>query len=289
MPDEISGSRQVTFHQLLAGARKKWLIDALREAVAGVNPVILKSQLAEYVPKDVQTILGSAGVRDEEIFPTPVLLETQPTLVGYYRLVLGMSQKTFYRKGTGMAPFKSMEVSGVLRDRQKSLLPDFCEKMTQALAEFIRQLSPSVTPRDVNELPLLTLGGQFQGAANVIIGQQAVVDVFLAVKEIVKGYVTERSDKTIVVMNAADRKVVVALAQDPDVRIQEDFGGQFRNKVAIEVKGGTDFSNVHNRAGEAEKSQQKAKADGFRDFWTIIMMQGVDQNKLREESPTTNS
>lgn len=157
------------------------------------------------------------------------------------------------------------------------------------LAEFIRQLSPAVTPRDVNELPLLTLGGQFQGAGNVIIGQQAVMDVFLAIGEIVKDYVTDRSDGRVVVTNASDRRVVVALSQDPDVRIQEKVGESLSNKVAIEIKGGTDFSNVHNRVGEAGKSQQKAKSDGFRDFWTIIMLKGVGVEKLRRESPTTNS
>jgi hypothetical protein len=62
-----------------------------------------------------------------------------------------------------------------------------------------------------------------------------------------------------------------------------------RNKMAIEIKGGTDNSNAHNRAGEAEKSHQKAKKLDFRDFWTVIAMKGLDAEKLRQESPTTNS
>lgn len=57
----------------------------------------------------------------------------------------------------------------------------------------------------------------------------------------------------------------------------------------MEIKGGTDRSNAHNRAGEAEKSHQKAKAEGFRDFWTIIAKKGLDTEKLKRESPTTNS
>ena len=289
MSDALTGSRQVTFHQLLVGARKKWLIDALREAVGRVDPLALKAELGNYVPEDVQRILATAGIRDEEVFPTPVVLEAQPTLVGYYRLVLGMSQKTFYRRETNMAPFKSMETSGVLRPRQRPLLPEFCARIAEPLAEVIRQLSPSVTPRDVSELPLLTLGGQFQGAGNVIIGQQAAVDIFLAIADIVQGYTMRRTEKLVEIRNASARTVVVTVAQDPDVRIQEEFGGALRNKVAIEIKGGTDISNVHNRAGEAEKSQQKARTDGFRDFWTIIMMKGVDPQKLQLESPTTTS
>jgi hypothetical protein len=35
-----------------------------------------------------------------------------------------------------------------------------CRAMSEALAELMRQMSPAITPRDVAELPLLTLGGQ---------------------------------------------------------------------------------------------------------------------------------
>jgi hypothetical protein len=81
---------------------------------------------------------------------------------------------------------------------------------------------------------------------------------------------------------------LVKLSHDPDVRIQEEVGDRVHNKVAIEVKGGTDVSNAHNRAGEAEKSHQKARKSGFPEFWTIISKQGVDIAKLQNESPTTN-
>lgn len=56
--------------------------------------------------------------------------------------------------------------------------------------------------------------------------------------------------------------------------------------MAIEIKGGTDRSNAHNRAGEAEKSHQKVRKNA-RDFWTIIAMKGVDMKQLATESPTT--
>ena len=47
------------------------------------------------------------------------------------------------------------------------------------------------------------------------------------------------------------------------------------------------LTRVHNRAGEAEKSHQKAKNQGFRDFWTVIVKKGLDMSKLKSESPTT--
>src|SRR5262245_27774261 len=93
-------SRQVAFHQLLVSARKAWLIDALSEVLSQIDPMELKSQLLTYVPTDAQQILAGAGIRDEHVFPTPIILETAPTLVGYYRLLLGVPQKTFYGPGT---------------------------------------------------------------------------------------------------------------------------------------------------------------------------------------------
>jgi hypothetical protein len=188
-----------------------------------------------------------------------------------------------------MGQFKGMETRGVLNDRQKERLPAFCQAMSEGLAELVRQMSPTITSRDVAELPLLTIGAQFQGSNNNTIGQQATVDVFLSIAEIVKNAIVKREDRRLTLRNASNRKVVLALASDPDVRIQEEFGSTLRKKVAIEIKGGTDKSNAHNRAGEAEKSHQKAKREGFRDFWTIIAKKGLDLSKLRGESPTTNS
>jgi hypothetical protein len=79
------------------------------------------------------------------------------------------------------------------------------------------------------------------------------------------------------------------LSSDPEIRVQEDFEGKLRNILAIEIKGGSDISNAHNRAGEAEKSHRKAKKQDFRDYWTIISLAGLDASMLGQESPTTNS
>jgi hypothetical protein len=282
-------SRQIAFHQLLVSARKTWLIDALAETLGQIEPAQLKKELLAFVATDAQRILAKAGIRDEHVFPLPSILEASPTLVGYYRLLLGLPQKTFYGGSTGMGVFKSMEMRGTLSPRQRNALPDFCRAMCPALADLVRQLSPTVTARDVQELPLLTLGSFFQGANNVLIGKQATGDVFLSLKQIVENDLIEHDAQKLIVKNAAGRHVILTLGIDPDIRIEEDFSGTLRKKVAIEIKGGTDRSNAHNRAGEAEKSHQKAKNAGFQDFWTIIAKKGLDMSKLRAESPTTNS
>jgi hypothetical protein len=182
-----------------------------------------------------------------------------------------------------------MEVKGTLTARQSANLDRLCEEMTAALSELVRGVAPAITLRDVQELPLLTLGSFLQGANNVLIGQQATLAVFVAIHEIVARFVSESDSNTIVLKNGAGRTVRIHLASDPDVSIKEEFSGTFRNKVAIEIKGGTDKSNAHNRAGEAEKSHQKARNQDFRDYWTVISMSGLDRSKLQSESPTTMS
>jgi hypothetical protein len=270
-------------------ARKSVLIGYLRDTLKRVDPHQLKMQLMEYVPADAQQILACSGIRDENVFPTPSVLEVEPSLVGYYRLLLGSPQKTFYSSETGLGVFKSMEISGSLSHRQREALPDFCGAMSGVLADLVRQLSPSITSADVHELPLITLGAQFQGANNNTIGRQSTTGVFNAIAELMREHIEKRTETRITIKNAARRNVTIALCSDPDVSIREEFGAEQRLKVAIEIKGGTDRSNAHNRAGEAEKSHQKAKGEGYRDYWTIIAKKGIDMNVLAQESPTTNS
>lgn len=64
--------------------------------------------------------------------------------------------------------------------------------------------------------------------------------------------------------------------------------GSLRNIIAIEVKAGVDFSNIHNRIGEAEKSHQKAKADGYVERWTVVNVDRMDMTMARRESPSTD-
>ncbi|HKZ13589.1 MAG TPA: XcyI family restriction endonuclease [Solirubrobacterales bacterium] len=269
-------------------ARKTVLIEALREAVGEVAPAAIKEEISSIVPEAAQQLLAQAGIRDEDVFPVPSILRKRPTLIGYYRLLLGSSQKQFYSSGSGLGIFKSMETQGNLSGRADQQLEDFCKAMTLALADLIDQISPRVTQRDVEQLPLLTLGSQFQGSNNNRIGKAATEEVFLAIHEIVAEHISKESSGTIVVKNAAGRDVRIRLAADPDVRFEEEFGAELRPGLAIEIKGGTDRSNAHNRAGEAEKSHQKAKALGYPECWTVIATKGLDVDVLKSDSPTTN-
>src|SRR6266481_8873774 len=225
-------------------------MDALSEALGTLDQDTVKTQIAKYVSADVQKLLAAAGLRDEYVFPLPAVIEAKPTLVGYYRLLLGAPQKSFYKGSTGMGRFKSMEEAGTVSAKTRLLVPNFCKAMANPLAELVRQI-PKITERDLHELPLLTFGSQLQGSNNTQIGKTAMKDVFLAIKEIVAKYISEATEKKLTLKNSAGRIVFIDLAHDPDVSVQEQVSDRTHLRVAIEVKGGTDVSNAHNRAGEA--------------------------------------
>lgn len=90
-----------------------------------------------------------------------------------------------------------------------------------------------------------------------------------------------------VIENSSGRMVLVEFFSDPDVRITEKLPSAVRPIVSIELKGGTDFSNIHNRLGEAEKSHQKARNRGFFEFWTVVRVD-IDETAAKQESPTTS-
>lgn len=141
----------------------------------------------------------------------------------------------------------------------------------------------------LDDLTLLTLGPQLRGGANVRKGTAGIQIVFNTIKEVVQEGISKEEINKIEISNAAGRSVVVKLAADPDIVIQEEMEPDvYRNITAIEVKSGTDFSNIHNRIGEAEKSHQKARQAGFVECWTIVNVDLSDWEKARQESPSTN-
>lgn len=283
-------SRQLYVHQMLVVARESILHGPLLEALGHVDPDTLSAEIKRYGPKAARQILQGAGVRDELVFATPVVLQQRPSTLGYYRLLLGVSQKAFYDSGTGIAPFRVMEFDNILPAKLVPRLGGFCEALNISLAEMVTGIDGGLTSQDIDQLPLIALGAQADGSWRNRIGQRATKEVFEALRDIIKqkgvGY-AEEGDGSLTLVNSSGRTVSIALAADPDVVITEEgTQGRAHIKVAIEIKGGADRSNAHNRAGEAEKSHQKVRSNAF-DFWTIISLSGMDMNILRRESPST--
>lgn len=281
--------QQIYFSEALADMRQACLQDALSETVKKLSIKDLDSELAVFAPETSLSILAGYGLRGEWMFPAPLVLTANPRLLGYYRLLYGYSQKEFYTTKTGASQFKSMEDNGKLTEKNSAELPELCRAFGVAGAFFLDGIGAGpVSKALLDDLTLLTLGPQLRGGANVRKGMAEIVRVFKAIHKIVESAVTDVTNNQIEIKNAANRRVLIAFASDPDIVIIEEMEGGFRHIIAIEVKGGSDFSNIHNRIGEAEKSHQKAQADGYVECWTIVNVDRIDLKKAKQESPSTN-
>lgn len=281
---------QIDFSGVLAELRGEYLQDALAATVKKMDITEVDRALAQYVPKASLTTLASHGLRGELMFAVPVVLKENPRLLGYYRLLYGYSQKEFYTTETGVSRFQSMEKKGALSDTNEKDLAQLCNALAVAGALLLDGIGPKrISQALLDDLTLLTLGPQLRGGANVKKGAAGIVKVFDAIHEIVKPAIKGASPSQIEVENAAGRRVLIEFAPDPDIIIREEMSpDNFRELIAVEVKGGSDFSNIHNRIGEAEKSHQKAKALGYVECWTVVNVDRIDMVMAKRESPTTN-
>ena len=281
---------QIDFAALLADMRRIYLNDALQATIGEMAIPDIDRELAVYVPAHSLSALAKHGLRGETIFPVPVVLTANPRLLGYYRLLYGYSQKEFYSTATGLGRFRSMEERGSLSKSASPDLVGLCQDMCEAGAHLLAGIGAHNVGLDLlNDLTLLTLGPQLRGGANVRKGTAGIRTVFNAIEEIVRASVTTLGSTRIELRNAAGRQVLIEFAADPDIIIREEMRpGTYRNFVAIEVKAGSDFSNIHNRIGEAEKSHRKAKTTGFVECWTVVNVDNIDMIMAQKESPTTD-
>lgn len=281
---------QIDFSFALGQVRSLYLQDALSSTIDALDLSTLDKELSAYVPQNSLKALAKHGLRGELVYAVPCVLETNPYLLGYYRLLLGFSQKEFYTKEFGVSCFKSMESKGILTEKNKSTLTNLCEGLVGSAVALVNGIGIDRLSRELlDDLTLLTVGPQLRGGANVKKGVAGIVDVFQSIHDIVAHTATESSASKIEIENAAGRKVLIQFAPDPDIVIREGMSKErFRNIIAIEVKGGRDFSNIHNRVGEAEKSHQKAKVAGYVECWTVVNVDRIDMEMARRESPTTN-
>ncbi len=281
---------QIDFATALAEIRNQLLQDALREAVRRLSVPEIDRQLAEHVPAHSLTALASHGLRGEMMFPVPIIFSENPRLLGYYRLLYGYSQKEFYTSATGLGRFKGMEERGVIRNTLAADLPSLCNALCRAGALLLAGIGTAkISAALLDDLTLLTLGPQLRGGANVRKGTAGIKTVFNAIEEIVRASAVKVETSRMEIKNAAGRTVLIEFAPDPDIIIREEMrSGHFRQLIAIEVKAGSDFSNIHNRIGEAEKSHQKAKSSGYVECWTVVNVDNIDVAMARRESPSTN-
>ncbi len=285
MTGELNVTLQIAFAERLREIEALHLQAALAVAVGEAGVSAIDNELGQVVDAAALTVVAQAGLRGEVFFAVPVLLQSAPGLLGYYRLLLGISQKEFFRGE--FAHFKSLERLGRVSPAQNSRLRWLCTELNHAAATLVANL-PALDFQVVRDLQLLTLGPMLRGSRLNEIGKAAATLVLIRIKAAIHSDAIVSDTATeLRLLNSSGRVVSVQFSSDPDIAVIESTGSGSLNKLAIEIKGGTDVSNVHNRLGEAEKSHQKAKGKGFSACWTIINA-SVDDTTARRESPSTS-
>jgi hypothetical protein len=290
MPNEVSypilsPNLQVGFYHILNSIKELYFHEALSRTVRKIRVSDIDRELQLYVSNEALSKLASFSLRGEAVFPLPIILRENPFLLGYYRLLLGVSQKEFYSKGP-FGAFKMMEEKGVITKLSSNKIESLCRSLIATSESFVSQID-LLNITTLSELQILTVGPQLRGSKNNEYGHTATRKTFDIIKELVKDYISSTSINYIDIINDSDRKVSIAFSSDPDIEISEKMPSGRRGLISIEIKGGRDISNIHNRIGEAEKSHQKAKKRGYFEFMTIISVD-VDYAILKSESPTTN-
>lgn len=283
---------QIAFSERLSKARTEFLQEAVLNAVSRCDVSVLDDQVHDLVPANALQVMAARGLLAELAFAIPAIIRTNPRLLGYYRLLLGFSQKAFYHQSTGLSPFRRAEDSGVLTTEADSNLRELCVALNRSCAFLVLGIADTLSKMHLDDFTLLTFGPQLRGSRNVSLGAAAVHLVFEAIREIVGDRAATIEDRLISFQDATGRRLEVRFGSDPDIEVvsvNQDTGDQYP-LLAIEVKGGTDRSNAHNRLGEAEKSHLKAKSErGFTDLWTVVNVRGLSEPVRRRASPTTTA
>lgn len=189
MPKPIelpSATLQIGLASELEKFRKTVLQQALAAAVGQSDLRTINAELDEFAPVSDLVTLATRGIRGELLFPIPVLLRTAPRLFGYYRLLLGFSQKDLYTKGHLPGAFRVMEDEGRLTVNAEARLIEICRVFAKRASELLNGIGiENITATLLHELTLLTVGPQLRGGLNNQIGQLATQQVFNLIRRLV--------------------------------------------------------------------------------------------------------
>jgi len=123
----FSPDLQLQFWARLQQIRNKYLSDALSQTIKDLDITKLDGELAVFVGSARLAAVAAYSLRGETFFPVPYLLRTKPMLLGYYRLLYGLSQKEFYKHPFGR--FRAMEENNQLSTENENLLSPLCRSL----------------------------------------------------------------------------------------------------------------------------------------------------------------
>src|SRR4030042_6289631 len=152
---------QISFYHRLHTLQHSYLTEALRSTVKNLDISKLDDELAKYVDRPSHKKLASFGIRAEVVFPVPYIITSRPSLVGYYRLLYGLSQKEFYRI-PNMSQFRRLEERNLISHEIISILPILCKSLARTAKLMIEGID-DFNLNTIRDLQLLTLGAQLRG------------------------------------------------------------------------------------------------------------------------------
>src|SRR5260221_14650055 len=120
-----SSKLQASVATALDAFRRLFLQQALSETIKELDLQRLNTELDLFAPANDLKQLASLGIRGEFLFPVPCLLVANPRLLGYYRLLLGFSQKEFFNKSK-LGRFVAMEEKGTISSRVAGEIESLC-------------------------------------------------------------------------------------------------------------------------------------------------------------------
>src|SRR5437016_2341296 len=149
MPINLPSSKpQANVASYLEEFRRIYLQQALSNAIHAVDLPAINKELDRLVPAQDLRKLASRGIRGEFVFSIPTLLAKKPNLLGYYRLLLGYSQKEFYHKSK-LGRFEILEAKGTLPGRLKDELENLCRALIQRASEMLNEIGFEKVTREL--------------------------------------------------------------------------------------------------------------------------------------------
>ena len=175
---------QVAFYRKLKSINDQYLYQALSDTVKQIFIPDIDKQLAEYVDHEALKKVASFGLRGEIFFPVPCIILSNPKLLGYYRLLLGFSQKEFYNKGP-FGSFKRLEEQGIITKKISLQIEALCISLIGSAVIMIEQID-DLSLGTIRDLQMLTLGPQLRGGLNTEVGKNATDKIFRFAKFVIE-------------------------------------------------------------------------------------------------------
>lgn len=283
---ELSAELAIELYENLIEARRLYLHPALREAVKKVGVIRIDEELHRLVPHEALSLLAQLGLRGELVFPVPSIITYSPSLLGYYRMLLGFSKKEFSKRG--YSSWVRAEESQVLSPVHVTNLEQYCSYLIKHLSILVEAMG-QFRDRDLSDLALLTLGPTLQGGRNTVIGSNAERQIFQVFQQLVNPWIVYLNGPLMRFKIPNEQTFELVRKNDPDISLSIGLGASSLPLLALEVKGGGDATNAHNRAGEAEKSHIKAAVMGYNHRWTVIQIPKGQRSRIVGETPTSTA